>query len=264
MVTVASAQAPKMGKTVSPSRPSPPKMAPIDHEGIRYENQPEAREFVIASRAGKNLWKAKVLDYRVDESAPTGGVEIYFKSMALADGNSKLLIEDEVGGRYTVDLKTQKVALLNWPVKLQHVASTPSEKGWGYKVRLTIENTLNRTLKLDEPSVAYGGKPGAPGELTNQLFNVTVDGKEVRYHGPLRRRAPPDTFFQLKPGATYTVEVDLGVEYPIPPGAHDVVVQFEHTNHFSPDGFVMKSAPLAFRLEGQGWQLKEKPTPPAK
>lgn len=243
----------------SASRPAPPKVAPVDHEGIRYENTWEDREYVYAYRfdpkkpdqpTGKILWKTKVIDYRVDPQAPTGGIQTFIKSMLLTDENSKLLIEDEVGGRYTLDLKTQKVALLNWPVKLQYVASESTDKGWNYRVRLTLENQLNRTLKLDEPSVGYGGKVGAPGELSNQLFTVTVDGKEVRYMGPLRRRAPPDKFFELKSGESYSVDIELGEKYPIPSGTHDVVVHFEHTNHFSPDGFVMKSAPVRFRLEG--------------
>jgi hypothetical protein len=136
-----------------------------------------------------------------------------------------------------------------WPVKLQAAGSKAGASGWSYSVKIEITNTLDRVLKLDEPSVAYGGKPGAPGSLSNNLFEVTADGKPIAYHGMMKKRAPPDEFIELKPGAKYEVVVDLGREYPLAKGAHDVVVRFEHRNHFSPDPFVMQSAPLKFQLK---------------
>jgi hypothetical protein len=104
-------------------------------------------------------------------------------------------------------------------------------------VNLKIVNSLGRELKLDGFSVA------SRGSVTNDLFRVFVDGKEVQYQGDLMSRVMPaeKDFIRLLPGATYSVDVDLTEHYPVPAGPHKVAVGFEHTNHFSPDGFVMKT-----------------------
>jgi hypothetical protein len=257
------AEGKKMSSTgkLGSSRPAPARIPAIDKDGIRYSNDQQEKDFVVATQLkngvpGKVLWKAQVLNYWNDPKAPFK-MSTYFKSMVLTDEDSKLLITDETTIQYLVDLKTHKVSMLNWPVRLQAIGWAQGETNWSYRVKLVVHNSINRVMKLDEPSVAYGGKRGALGQLSNDLFNVTVDGKEVRYMGPLARRAPPDHFFELKAGETYEVVVELGEFYKIPPGVHDVVVQFEHRNHFSPDGFVMKSQPLAMHLEGT-WELTEK------
>lgn len=97
-------------------------------------------------------------------------------------------------------------------------------------------------LQLDGPSVAEGG------ELENDLFEVTVDGKKVEYRGELRKRAPPDGFVKVAAGKAYRQVVELSGAYPVPPGEHVVTVRFSHRNHFSPDAFTLESVPLTFTL----------------
>lgn len=55
-------------------------------------------------------------------------------------------------------------------------------------VRLTIANPGKTVLSLDKPSICVGGV------LSNDVFQVTADGREVPYRGKMARRAPPDSF----------------------------------------------------------------------
>jgi peptidyl-Lys metalloendopeptidase len=129
-----------------------------------------------------------------------------------------------------------------WPVSLSFVSASPDVTGWKYQVEVTVKNTLTRPLKLDGPSVAEQG------QLRNDLFEVTVDGARVQYHGMMAKRAPPSKFVVVAPGASYRVVVELGKEYPIPAGPHRVTVTFSHHNHFSPDDFDLKSEAITFDL----------------
>jgi hypothetical protein len=152
------------------------------------------------------------------------------------------------------EIKINSSDVSYWPIFVQVVGFSPRDKGWSYRVKVAIRNSLDRVLKLDEVSVAYGGKAGAPGMVSNNLFKVSMEGKEIQYRGEMKKRAPPKHFIELKPGEVYEVVVELGDAYPIPAGAHDMSVEFEHTNHFSPDGFSMKSPPEHFRMEN-AWAL---------
>jgi hypothetical protein len=122
-------------------------------------------------------------------------------------------------------------------------------------VQLEIQNPFPRVLRLDGPSVAEHG------QLSNDLFAVTVDGKEIHYSGMMAKRAPPSQFIELVPLATHTVEVELGESYAIPRGEHHVTIAYRHTNHFSPDDLLLHSPPLEIHLVDQGFQLGPKPTP---
>lgn len=129
-----------------------------------------------------------------------------------------------------------------WPVLVTFVSSSPDGAGWKYSVELRVKNTLTRTLKLDGVSVAEHGS------LSNNLFEVTVDGVPVAYQGMMAKRAPPKKFLELMPGAEHRVVVELGTEYPLPAGPHRVTVKFSHHNHFSPDDFDLVSEPITFEV----------------
>jgi hypothetical protein len=219
---------------------------PVVVDGERLEAPASDMGILVARDAssGKEKWRVRVVERYVDKRLEKDVQDVHIRALHVDHG--VVLLEDEAGTRYAVDLKTHKLRIVTWPVGLRWVAWRPSEKGWRYSVELTVTNTLNRVLKLDEPSVARGG------ELSNNLFRVTMDGREVRYQGLMAKRAPPSRFIELKPGQVHRVTVELGQEYPLPPGRHHVTVAFEHTNHFSPDGFTMASAALEQDLDGEG------------
>jgi hypothetical protein len=129
-----------------------------------------------------------------------------------------------------------------WPVWLTFVSASPDATGWTYAVELVVKNTLTRPLKLDGLSVAEHGS------LSNNLFEVTVDGVPVSYRGMMAKRAPPKKFLELAPGAEHRVVVALGSEYPLAVGPHRVTVKFSHHNHFSPDDFDLVSEPITFEV----------------
>jgi hypothetical protein len=109
-----------------PSRPSPPKVAPILHKGISYEqdmqsyryggDQPGGYLVAINPATGERLWMLKV--YEVPSQA-TSGVSLtpgrYFRSMRLIPERDEIEIENEVGGKYLVDLSKRSATWISGP-----------------------------------------------------------------------------------------------------------------------------------------------------
>lgn len=202
------------------------------HETLRYEQRPDSPGviFALATATGALKWKAKV------HSTPF--------ELATLDGSTLLLDTTLHGLRFALDVKTHDFTLIRYPVALSLAGAPRIDEGrWHYQLTVRIENCLSHTLQLDGPSVAEGS-----GSLRNSLFVVSADGARVQYHGMMAKRAKPDRFLKLKPGATYTNTVDLSEAYPLPKTAKQVEVRFEHTNHFSPDAFRLESAPVSFAL----------------
>ena len=238
------------------SRSAPTKISPIVHNGIEYTAPWSDRGVLIAKDAttGAELWRVFVVGYGIDTRVETDVQEVYFKSMSLAPSGKEILVTDEVGVNYLVDLQKHSASILNWAVKVKIVEWRPTSLGWNYWVELAITNSLNRELLLDPVSVAKGGN------VNNNLFVVTVDGKDAPYKGAMMKRAPPDPndFIRLSPGESYAVKAELSELYRIPSGTHSVSVTFEHTNHFSPDGFRMTSGPDTQIFDGKGHEIGER------
>lgn len=245
------------GRPPSASRPAAAVIAPIVHQGVRYESRWSDKEtiFAVDEKTGKQRWKVKLYEYRVDPAVETDVQEVFLRSMVLSGDGKALEISDERGGRYLLDLETRKVRRLEWPVSLELVEAKPTPKGWRYSVKLSIDNSYTRKLKLDGPSVAEGG------EVRNNLFEVKVDGKAVDYRGEMAKRAPPDRFIELAPGTSYSAVVELGETYPVPAGQHRVEIRFAHRNHFSPDDFELVSLPIVVAFDKEGGHAL---TPPPK
>ena len=98
------------------SRPSPPQVDPVEHDGVRYEqddfdvtagDQRGGYLAAIDSETGEKLWRLKV--YEVEDTSPESVPSFarYFRSMRLVPGRDELEIEDESGGRYLVDLNAR-------------------------------------------------------------------------------------------------------------------------------------------------------------
>ncbi|MDZ4084456.1 MAG: hypothetical protein U1E10_16045 [Bdellovibrionales bacterium] len=230
----------------SADRNAPAAVEPVRVKGFRYE-APASQQGVLVAYFDKNetneakkkvAWTLPLVNYWIDKKLETDVQEVYLTKLTLSKDARMLTATDERGMEYLVDLEKRSFRIAHWPVKVKIIERKPTSKNWKYKVNLTIFNSLARELKFDGVSVA------ANGNVANNLFRVAVDGKEVPYQGDLMSRAKPNEkdFIRLSPGATYSVDVDLTELYPIPAGRHKVEVGFEHTNHFSPDGFVMRSS----------------------
>lgn len=100
----------------SSSRIPAPKVAPVVTEGVRYQQVgngllagfEQMGGYLAAHDAasGTLLWTLRVYDNRRVPGKEGDVQDVFFKSMVL-QGEDTLLIENERGGRYVVDLKTR-------------------------------------------------------------------------------------------------------------------------------------------------------------
>lgn len=106
----------------SASRPAPPIVPPIEFNGVRYQQDNESRKHggdqsvgylvAIDIHSGERLWMQKVYEYN---ETPTPGAPppmgLYFKSMKLDAARGAIVVENESGTVYEVDIKTHAIAL---------------------------------------------------------------------------------------------------------------------------------------------------------
>ncbi|PTT91567.1 hypothetical protein DBR42_03585 [Pelomonas sp. HMWF004] len=113
-----------MAITPSISRPSSPPIAPIDHDGVRYEqgthddrngDQPGGYLTATDIKTGQRLWRLKVYTVAVPKVPGAPAFARYFRTMKLSADSSALEIEDEVGAVYRVDLATRVSTQLSGP-----------------------------------------------------------------------------------------------------------------------------------------------------
>lgn len=107
-----------MSTPPSMSRPPAPVVKPVEHDGVRYEqDRTDERQgdqmggYLVAVdvKSGARLWRLRVYELPVrGPGTPTGGGR-YFRSMKLLPGGMALEIEDEAGIRYEVDLVRRTV-----------------------------------------------------------------------------------------------------------------------------------------------------------
>ncbi len=126
-----------MMKGPSASRPSAPDIEPIEHQGIRYEqdnhgdqsgDQPGGYLVAVDAKTGQRLWRLKV--YEVPDPRAIGRPTLarYFRAMRLAPDGATLEIENEAGGVYRVDLTIRTVAQISGPpTNAARPASVPSK-----------------------------------------------------------------------------------------------------------------------------------------
>ncbi len=116
---------PSMSSILGASDKSPPAVAPIERDGVRYEQDVERQRRDDASRGGwlvardaatgHKLWEARVYDNPVDPMSPVDMPAIWFRRMAFVDGTDTVAIETEGGGLYEVDVRTHAVRKTGGP-----------------------------------------------------------------------------------------------------------------------------------------------------
>jgi len=97
-----------------PSRPAPPAVAPVEHQGLRYEqdmescahggDQPGGHLAAVDAKIGERLWMLKVYELQDHSAAGVDDIGVYVRSMALIPGKDELEIETETGASFRVDL----------------------------------------------------------------------------------------------------------------------------------------------------------------
>jgi tricorn protease-like protein len=80
--------------------------------GVRYSAPEEAMGFVVATAAdtGQELWRVRIYEVRFIAGLERD-VQTVFITALKADG-ANLVVTNERGGRYSLDLKTHKVTRL--------------------------------------------------------------------------------------------------------------------------------------------------------
>lgn len=116
------------------------------------------------------------------------------------------------------------------------------EERWEVVLELCLTNTGATVFELDKPTACAGG------QLQNHVFDVQGPAGEVSYQGMMKKRAPPESFFQVEPGGTHREHVDLGARYAFPAEGGTFEVRFDHFNHFAKDAEQLVSPPLTLTL----------------
>lgn len=108
-----------------PSRPRPPKVVPIEHNGVRYQqdmqsssyggDQPGGYLVAIDPASGERLWMLKVYKVPVYDDEFVSSPGRHFRSMRLVPGRDEIEIENEVGGKYLVDLSERSAKWISGP-----------------------------------------------------------------------------------------------------------------------------------------------------
>jgi hypothetical protein len=104
---------------IEQSRPPPPRVAPVSHAGVRYEQVKNARSLgfeqvtgylsATEEASGNRLWVVKIYDNQPSAAIEADVQEQYFKSMELRAASNELFITNEGGQRYMVDLGNHQV-----------------------------------------------------------------------------------------------------------------------------------------------------------
>lgn len=108
----------------SNSRPPAPVVAPVEYDGIRYEqdridpNQGDWNGGYLAAfdaETGERLWRLEVYEVPDQNAEGIPGMGRYFRSMKLVADGTAIEIENETGARYRVDLSTHTVIQVSGP-----------------------------------------------------------------------------------------------------------------------------------------------------
>lgn len=92
------------------SRTAPPRLPPIDIDGIRYEQILNGGYLGATDLAtGTRLWTLGVYEVIIDPRIESDVQEVYFVRMERVPGKAALLIENERGERFSVDLAGRSV-----------------------------------------------------------------------------------------------------------------------------------------------------------
>jgi len=101
------------------SRSAPPIVPPVTHAGVRYEQLDDDRlpgidpdaSYVVARDVASNavLWTLQIYRTELIPGLETDVQAVYFKAMRLNADATQLLIDDENGRHFVVDLASRSV-----------------------------------------------------------------------------------------------------------------------------------------------------------
>ena len=103
----------------SADRPPPPKVSSIEHAGIRYSQETDGlmhgldqrTGYLVAADAatGTRLWALRVYEVRMIPGLESDVQDVFFRSMSLQEDGRSIVVEDELGRRFAIELSTRSV-----------------------------------------------------------------------------------------------------------------------------------------------------------
>lgn len=117
LVAAAFACAPKPAQA---KRAAPKEVAPVVHDGVRYtaphwlDGKKQAGGYVQAhdTKSGKLLWEVRVYETKLDTRKERDVQDVFITSLAIDSKSKGLVVANERGKRFVVDLATRKVKQL--------------------------------------------------------------------------------------------------------------------------------------------------------
>ena len=105
---------------IAAKRRAPPKVPAVTLDGVRYEQAVLARSeadgrqrtgYLAAYRgtSDERLWRIRVYELKIDPNLEGDVQDVYFATMTASPDSHELLIANENGGRFAVDVRTQGV-----------------------------------------------------------------------------------------------------------------------------------------------------------
>lgn len=90
-------------------RSAPAAVPPVVIKGVEYSAPHDAMAFVVAKGIGlgKELWRVRIYEVRVNPELERDVQDVFITSLSEKDG--ALLITNERGEKFTLDLQTRKV-----------------------------------------------------------------------------------------------------------------------------------------------------------
>lgn len=108
---------------IAVKRRAPPKVPAVTMDGIRYEQAVLARSEAAGQRTGylaaykgttdERLWRVRVYELKTDPHLEGDVQDVYFTKMEASPDGHEILVDNETGGRYAVDVRTQAVRKLD-------------------------------------------------------------------------------------------------------------------------------------------------------
>ena len=105
---------PRSTSMIHASRAAPPRLPPVEIDGVRYEQVLNGRKLglprnggylaAVEVATGGRRWVVSVYDVPIDPQIEGDVQEVYFSRMERVAGRGALLIENERGERFIVDL----------------------------------------------------------------------------------------------------------------------------------------------------------------
>ena len=93
----------------SAKRAAPAVVAPVLARGLEFSAPHDAMGFVVATgiSSGKEMWRVRIYEVRVNPELERDVQDVFITSLAVKDGT--LLIANERGEKFALDLQTRKV-----------------------------------------------------------------------------------------------------------------------------------------------------------